>query len=67
MDKELLEILEEKDLHVHVIDHSLGYKDFGDIPLARMVGSTHFVMKGSDIVFVGSVQGVTSYAYRCET
>jgi len=59
MDKELLEILETKKLHVHNIDVS---ELLPGIPLAFLANSTHYIMHGEKIVFYGIVQGIRSFA-----
>lgn len=64
--KEVLKKLEESDMHVHEIDHSRGFKGYEgmNIPFARLANSTHFIMKGADIVHVGNLTTVESFALR---
>lgn len=59
--KNVLDKLTENGMHVHEIDHSEGYEDF-NLPLAWIVSSTHFVMKGADIVHVGNVESIERFA-----
>ena len=64
--KKVLEKLEENDMHVHETDHSDGineYKGMGT-PIAHLVNSTHFIMKGADIVHVGNLTTIESFALR---
>jgi hypothetical protein len=64
--KEVLKKLEENDMHVHETDHSdgiNGYKGMG-VPIAHAINSTHFIMKGAEIVYVGNLTTVESFALR---
>ena len=64
--KEVLKKLEENDMHVHETDHSdgfNGYKGMG-VPICFAVNSTHFIMKGADVVHVGNLTTVESFALR---
>ena len=62
---EVLEKLEIADMHVHVIDHSEGYKNI-DAPIAHLVMSTHFVMQENKIVHVGTVNSIKRFALNLE-
>jgi len=60
--KEVLEKLELADMHVHVIDHSEGgYKGMA-YPVALLRFSTHYVLKDSKIVHVGTVASIERFA-----
>lgn len=59
--KKVLKKLSEADMHVHEIDHGPGgYKGFPQ-PIAHLVPSTHFVMKGAEIVHVGNKLSVVNF------
>lgn len=53
--EKLLDNLSAHDMHVHVID------DARDLPFHVSVIDTHYIMKGSEIVFHGNLQGVKNY------
>ena len=58
----VLETAERYDLHIHrVCDEDVKYMK---VPLAFIVGSTHYIMHGSDIVFLGSREGAMGYIMR---
>ena len=59
MDKDLLEILEDKKLHVHS-----AIEDFPlpGIPIATQMISTHYLMHGPNIVYCGNTQGLKQFA-----
>ena len=56
--KEVLENLEKADMHVHEIE--------GDRPLPVHVTAidTHYIMKGAEIVHVGNLTTIESFALR---
>jgi len=55
--EKVLKKLEEKNLHVHVIEDD----EKLPIPYAIKSISTHYVMDGSKIVFCGSSEGVVNW------
>ena len=64
--KKVLQTLEDEDMCVHVIDHSEGYCGFTQ-PIATIADSTHFIMKGKDIVHVGSLKSVEKFIWQIIT
>ncbi len=63
--KEVLQKLDDADLHVHHINHSDGYHGFKQ-PIAHLVNSTHFIMHGSDVIHVGNLTTIESFALALE-
>lgn len=59
----ILDKLSANNMHVHVLDHTAGYKGF-NIPIAHLANSTHFIMQGSEIVHVGNIKTIESFALR---
>ena len=51
--KEVLEKLEENDMHVHEID-CINNPHLADTPLAWLSRSTHYILKGDKTVHVGN-------------
>lgn len=73
--KQVLDNLTKHDMHVHVINKENGFKEYcgvefiskfwkGGIPLAWWVSSTHFIMKGADIIHMGNLVTIESFALR---
>lgn len=61
----ILQNLESSGMHVHVIDHSDGYKGL-NFPIALLAASTHFVMQEDKIVHVGNVYTINHFALNLE-
>jgi len=59
--EEVLQKLEDANMHVHVIDHEAGYSGFKQ-PIAHLVNATHFVMHGGDVVHVGNLTTIRYFA-----
>ena len=65
--REVLEKLEAKDMHVHTIDHAAkGAYDHLNVPASVALWSTHYVMRGAEVVHVGTLDTVESFALRPE-
>ena len=61
--KDLLQKLEDLDMHVHVIDHSAGYEGFKQ-PIAHLVMSSHFIMQGAEVVHIGKLSTIKGFVDR---
>ena len=57
---ETLKLLEEFDMYVHVIDHN-DISVLNKFPLAFIENSEVYIMKGDEIVYLGSRKGVYNF------
>ncbi len=59
----LLSVLEEKNLHVHAMpDDSAEIYRALKRPTGWSITDTHYIMEGSKVVFIGTIQGVKRFA-----
>lgn len=63
MKNKVLQKLEDVNMHVHIIDHQKGYSGM-NLPLAHLVMSTHFIMQGENIVHLGNLKTIESFALQ---
>jgi hypothetical protein len=64
LDKELLNQLEQKNLHVHNV---IADEILPGIPLVTKIWSTHYIMHNGDIVFCGRLQGLRIFVFKFNT
>jgi len=64
LDLRVLQQLSKKDMHAHVIDHDDRDPRLSAFPLARVIISTYYIVKGSEVVFVGTRQGLYNFALQ---
>lgn len=64
LDIRVLRRLSANNMHVRVIDHNNLDPRLSTFPLAHVVISTYFVVRGADVVFVGSRQGLYNFALQ---